>query len=219
MTQISKNSELLLTTTNISAPGNLLPAGVHLWHISTNTELLPPIPIFNNIESHSNMDFAQQILTVRTQSGSSSWDSPIQYITYQWDLSVDPNLVVEDPRLDIVIRTGTYLDSFGTVTFLPRAVWKKLKDNPVRPAYEDWLHSVENPVSVVSERPSRVVPNRSATSIVGDRLPGKRRMKQERSQDQREGGPANAANELSESSQPPAKTPSLESQATRTPQD
>lgn len=143
--QSAGDSERMLTSTYISEPGNPSLASVHLWHVPTNTQLIPPIPVFNNTGAYSEIDPAGRILTIRTQSGADSRVASLRFITYKFDIAPDPEISTDDPRLDMVIRTGTYLDRFGAVTFLPRESWKSLRDRPVRPSYEEWVQELENP--------------------------------------------------------------------------
>ncbi len=143
--QSNMNRDLLLTSTYVSEPGDPSPASVHLWSMSTDTELIPPIPVFNNTGAYSEIDSEGRTLTIRTQSGANSRDENLHYITYHLDLTPDPAISTDDPRLDVVIRTGTYLDRFGSVAYLSRESWKELRDNPVRPSYETWFQDLNNP--------------------------------------------------------------------------
>ena len=156
--QVHNGIDQLLTSTYVAEPGNSSPASVHLWHLPTNTELIPSIPVFNNAGAYSQIDPAGQMLTIRTQSGADSREENFRYITYKLDLTSDPEINPDDPRLDIVIRTGTYLDKYGSVAFLSREAWKSVCDNPTRPAYDSWFFEINNPRMSRRAPPPKVSP-------------------------------------------------------------
>lgn len=138
--QAARNDELLLTTTRTVYGTNQPMSAVHLWHMPSGQQLIPPIPILNHTGTFAEVDSVGRRLTIRTQTGDDRTQRDFAYVSYEYDLSPDPMISTDDPRLDIVRRTGTLLDQYGNVEYLSRTGLKSLRATSTRDLpYDAWL--------------------------------------------------------------------------------
>ena len=104
----------------------------HLWDVTTAIELMEPLAIHGTKSTTAQFSADEGSLIV-----FGAMAGPFQY-----HISPDPALDRKDPRIDIVTRTGTYLDQFGDLKTVPPESWRLLKSLNTRPTYDEWFQSI-----------------------------------------------------------------------------
>jgi hypothetical protein len=149
----------ILTGTKASPIENTGYATVHLWDTELAAELMEPLVIFGTKECEARFDEAETKIVVQAESGIPRASA------YVYDISLEKLTTPIDPRFLIVIRTGTYLNRFGEVTWLPIAKWRDLvhqyRTAQPLPQFEEWRNqAIED-----DEAPPPAMPALSGESL------------------------------------------------------
>ena len=139
----------ILTSTWVSEPGNPQPASVHLWDRELGIEVMPAILNFNNMALHAEYGPDDNTLIIHTHTVRQQPEDKIEYLTYTLDITPEVTLHIDDPRIDFVRKTGTFLNRDDELKFLSRGLWKvicleeptseQLHQNNQEKAFEEWL--------------------------------------------------------------------------------
>ena len=128
----------ILTATSLAPEDSGNSTTAHLWDTALATELIEPLSLQNGKLAEAWFEPGENSVHLQTHNG---------HDPHAWavDLSPDPTLDAHDPRLEIVIRTGTRLNRYGELHHLPRAAWAELRDSrDARPTYEEWYEQLES---------------------------------------------------------------------------
>ena len=142
----------LLTATSTSPVENSSSTTAHLWDTALATELIEPLTIHRGKYTEAWFEPGETAVHLQTMNDSHQH-------AFAVDLSPDPTLDVHDPRLEIVIRTGTRLNRYGELHYLPHEPWAQLRDRQAdRPTYEEWHKMMESAASGAEGKPQKVSP-------------------------------------------------------------
>ncbi len=134
--ELNSAGTLLLTTTTRSPQHATTAVTVHLWDLATNCELMEPLKIHDGYQ----VTFGPHDTVIEIPRYESS---------DRYDIAPVPAITSADPRWDVVLRTGTYLNRAGELIFLTNGEFLKLKDllkqpdSAQRPSFEKWVEEVE----------------------------------------------------------------------------
>ena len=134
--ELNPSGTLLLTTTTRSPQHATTAVTAHLWDLATNCELMEPLKIHDGYQ----VTFGPHETVIEIPR----YDSADRY-----DIAPVPAITSTDPRWDVVLRTGTYLNRAGELIYLSNGEFLQLKEllkQPApsqRPAFEKWIEEVE----------------------------------------------------------------------------
>ena len=134
--ELNSSGTLLLTTTTRSPQFATTAVTAHLWDLATNCELMEPLRIHDGYQ-------------VTFGPNDTVLEIPRYDNADQYDIAPVPAITSADPRWDVVLRTGTYLNRAGELIYLSNEEFlplKKLLEQPEpsqRPPFEKWVEQVE----------------------------------------------------------------------------
>lgn len=134
--EINSDRSLLLTTTTRSPQHSTTAVTAHLWDLETNCELMEPLRIHNGHQ----VTFGPVDMVIET---------PWYESADRYNIAPVPAITSADPRWDVALRTGTYLNRAGELIYLFHEEFLKLKhllnqtDPSKLPRFEKWVEDVE----------------------------------------------------------------------------
>jgi hypothetical protein len=125
---VSNSTDSKILTTTLSTSSGYSPSmKVHLWDVLSNIELMEPLVLHEG--AHAGFGSTELEIDVPTND---KWT--------RFHIDPVPVLSSDDPRWDVVLRTGTYLNDVGEMVRLSHEELQKLRSlSPLeRPSFHEW---------------------------------------------------------------------------------
>lgn len=134
---LNSSESWILMSSGTSPEENSISLNARLWDVATATPLMEPLPIFG-LSKASLARFGRDQKSIRVQTRDSGYQ-------FTYDISSDWLSETSDPRSELVIRSGTYLNRSGELVHLKPDQWATLRDANPLPTYSDWLDTMDPP--------------------------------------------------------------------------
>ncbi len=149
----------LVSATMRYDPGIAQPATVHLWDLSpgdeeTRVELMQALPVFDYGAEPPSFSPDGNALIIHMSPKMRDGQEETQQLTFSYGIAEDPTLDPQDPRIDLILRTGASLSQSGQLQWMRRSFWKELLANETKLRTVQGLERHHLYEKIVSQRAS-----------------------------------------------------------------